>query len=161
MADRVKEALEAFIRRVTSRLDYCALYPARVAKQNSDGSLELVPDDERLPGLSRVPIRYGLPGARATLEADSRVAIGFENSDPSRPVVVFWEQGAVSRLELTASEIVLNGGSAKVARVGDDVAVDLSGTTLTGTIGGSPATFTVTGGSAAGEIASGADGVKA
>jgi hypothetical protein len=68
-----------------------------------------------------------------------------------------------ARVELTPSgNVVLNGGTARVAREGDAVSVDLSGMTLNGTVAGSPASFTVLAGTtAAGEITEGADGVLA
>lgn len=159
--DRAKDALRGFVLRVMAFVGYHPLFPARVAKQNADGTLELVPDAATLPGLSKVPIRYGIPGVRVTVAANARVLLGFEGGDPRKPFAALWESGSVTKLEIDGTEIVLNGGSAKVARVGDDVTIDLSGTTLTGTIAGSPATMTVTGGSASGTIASGADGVKA
>lgn len=67
-----------------------------------------------------------------------------------------------AQVKVTDVDVVLNGGTRRVARKDDPVSVDLSGMTLTGTIAGSPATFTVgPGSSAAGTITDGAPHVKA
>lgn len=163
--DRIRSALEAFIRQVTSRIDFLALYPARVVAQHPDGTLEVQPDDARLAGLARVPIRYGLPGVSATVEPGARVLLGFEGGDPSRPIATLWE--------LTGATLVFNGGTQKVAREGDSVDCGkLIGTTPSGPVvftyfppgtqlpdplpvpGATPVSLT-------GTITSGADRVKA
>jgi hypothetical protein len=66
------------------------------------------------------------------------------------------------QVEIDDIDIKLHGGILEVARRTDPVSVDLSGLTLTGTIAGSPATFTVgLGVSATGTITDGAPHVKA
>jgi hypothetical protein len=55
--DRLCAAIEGLIDHLLEpRVDYLASYPARVVLQNDDDSIEVAPDDARLPGLSRVPI---------------------------------------------------------------------------------------------------------
>src|SRR5690242_14832304 len=101
LSDRAKAGLSAFIRRVVGldilgpRVDYLALYAAKVVVQNGDGTLELQPDDTRLPGYSSVPIRYGIPGVTATVSANARCLITFAGADPQKPIVVGWEPGTV------------------------------------------------------------------
>ena len=51
------EAIEAVVGRTTARVDYHALYPARVLQQRADGTLDLVPDSTRVPSCQRVPYR--------------------------------------------------------------------------------------------------------
>lgn len=58
---------------------YRQTHGARVVSQNADGTLELVVDDARILGLSRVPFRVGVPGARVIIPANSRVRCAFEN----------------------------------------------------------------------------------
>jgi hypothetical protein len=69
-----------------------------VAAQNGDGSLELQPDDERLPPVSRVPLRLGLPGVAVKVAAGSRVLLGFEGGDARSPVALLWEPAGGSSL---------------------------------------------------------------
>jgi hypothetical protein len=107
--------IKAIIERIVGeRLDYLALYPARVVSQSIiDGSLDVQPDDTRLPPMQNVPIRYGVPGVRAEVSAGAQVLIGFEQGNPSRPVATLWD--------LTACRLFFNGGTHSVAREGDDV----------------------------------------
>lgn len=113
------KSLIALVRLAYPALDFLASYPARVVAQNADGTLELQPDDARLPGLSNVPVRYGVPGIRATVAAGARVLLGFAAGDPSKPQAELWEMASVTKLEITATQIVLNGGTQPIARAGD------------------------------------------
>lgn len=114
-SDRLTRALTAFVRQVLSPTDYHALYPARVVAQSGQ-LLDLQPDDERLPGVTGVPMRLGLPGVEVDVEPGSRVLLGFEGGDPSRPVATLWEADGVA-------EIRFGKGTKSVARVGDAVGI--------------------------------------
>ena len=107
--------VDAVIRRALRRVDYLALYPARVVSQSAAGLLDLVPDDTRVPSCGGVPIRGGIPGVTVTVPAGARVLLGYEAGDPSKPVATLWDAAEVTR-------ITVNGGTAKAARDGDDVA---------------------------------------
>lgn len=111
--DRLKKALVCFIERALQRVDYYALYTAKVVKQNTNGTLELQPEDARfqalLPGLTSVPIRYGIPGVKVEIPAGGRVAVGFEGGNPQFPVVVFWDNSLVTKLVMEADKIYLGG----------------------------------------------------
>ena len=113
-----REALEQFIRYVTRDTIYLGTYAAEVQGQHDDDSLELLPDDQRVrgTGLSRVPIRHGLPGVRVRVIVGARVLLAFEAGDPRRPYAALWEPSAIQ-------EILFDGGKAPVARVGDPVAI--------------------------------------
>ncbi|HEU4406753.1 MAG TPA: hypothetical protein VFS43_15915 [Polyangiaceae bacterium] len=155
--DRLKGALVRIIdARLRARgVDYLALYPARVAAQNDDGTLELVPDDSRFKGLSRVPIRPGLPAVTLEVERDSRVLFGFEGGDRSRPYASVWDASVVTSMTIRAEtkvvviapSVELGGeGGSPVARVGDTVACVLpSKMPVAGLIGVPPATQPFTG----------------
>lgn len=107
------DALEAVISRVMRRVDYHALYPARVVAQNADGSLDLVPDSERVPSCQRVPVRT-LRGLSVEVAAGARVLLGYEAGDPALPVALLWEPG-------DATVVRVNGGDSRVARDGEPV----------------------------------------
>lgn len=112
-------SLKAIVDRILGRrLDMLALYPCRVASQNSAGLLELTPDDDRIKGfgLQAVPIRHGLPGFTCRVPAGARVRVGFDAGDESRPFALLWDEGDVT-------SVTFDGGSAGVARVGDEVRV--------------------------------------
>lgn len=62
---------------------YRASYAATVKAQRDDGTLDLEADDPRLGKvLLGVPFRVGIPGAKVTIPAGSRVRVGFEGADP-------------------------------------------------------------------------------
>ena len=121
------DLIRAIVSRVLGdRLDYLALYPARVVVQNDDGTLDLQPDDARLPAMQRVPIRYGVPGVTATAAPGSNVLVGFEAGDPARPVAMLWEVSSTPKRSL--------------ARVGDTATTGF----LSGFVGSTPVTFLLT-----------------
>jgi hypothetical protein len=95
---------------------YRATYSATIVSQAPDGSLELVPDDDRLGDrdhpLRGVDLRCGIPGARITYQAPGgeRVRIAFESADPRAAY-------AVPAHDQAAAGATVRG----VARVGDPV----------------------------------------
>jgi len=120
LSDRFTASLEAFIRQVFGqRLDYLTGYQAKSVKQNADGTLELVPDDSRLPSFSKVPIRYGVPGIAATVAAGARVLLAFAGGDPAKPIATVWESASVTALTVTATTVNVNGGTVNVGTGAD------------------------------------------
>jgi hypothetical protein len=141
--ERLRDELATFIRRVTGRLDYQALYPGTVRAQDGSGRLDIELDaPTTMPPLSGVPIRHGLPGVTVRVAAGARVMVTWERGDPSRPVATLWEPGSVV-------DIVVNGGTRHAARDGDSVSVEIpTGAVLVSSPGGptpNPAPLTLTG----------------
>lgn len=94
---RVSEDIGAFIdAQVGNRIDYSRLYPCKVLKQGNDGSLELLPDAQKLRGngLTRVPIRHGIPGLHVTVPSGGKVLLFFEAGDPKLPAATLWPDGS-------------------------------------------------------------------
>lgn len=114
--DRIKGAVGSFVALVMRRVDYHALYPAKVVKQSGDGSLEVELDDGRFPSLTRVPIRTFLPEVEVKIEAGARVLVGFEGGSPAHPYASLWQSGAVLELKVA-------GGDKGAARVDDEVEI--------------------------------------
>jgi hypothetical protein len=98
--DRLKGALGAVVKGLLRPLDYLALYPAKVVSQAASGALDVQPEDTRLPPMSGVPLRLGLPGCKATVQPGARVLVGFEGGDPRRPVATVWDTAVVVKLQL-------------------------------------------------------------
>lgn len=111
LRDALADLVEAI---VGPRIDRLALYPATVVSQAGDGTIDVLPDDAKVRGLglSGLRLRYGLPGFVATVPALSRVLIGWEAGDPTRPYAMAWEAGAVT-------SVTFDGGTEDVARTGD------------------------------------------
>lgn len=101
--------LEAVIRWVMRDTIYLGTYTAEVASQAADGTLDLLPDDDRLKaeGLQGVPIRHGLPGVTVAVPAGERVLLGFDGGDPDKPFAALWHEGQVTAVNV--------GGTDKVA----------------------------------------------
>lgn len=106
MADALSSLL-AIVRKVIAPLDYHAHYEVTVVAQNGDGTLELKPDTDRIPGLSRVPIRYGCPGMTVKVVRGARCTVGFSNGDPGRPYAAHFEPGSLEELTLTATKKIV------------------------------------------------------
>lgn len=130
---RVAEDLNALVdQRVESPIDYSRLYPCKVMAQAGDGSLELLPDAEKLRGngLTRVPIRHGLPGIRVTVPAGGKVLLFFEAGDPKLPAASLWPDGSsVSEISLTTGTLIVHGDiecTGEITAMSDTLPVKLS-----------------------------------
>lgn len=100
-----------------------------VAQQGERLNLQAIRVSTGMPDLQHVMVRPGVPGAKATHTLGARVVVGFIDRDPTRPVVVAFEdaEGAgflPTALAINAStSIALAGGGAALGRVGDSVSV--------------------------------------
>jgi hypothetical protein len=151
------KALQRFIRFVMRDTLYHGKYSAEVQSQSDDDSLDLLPDDNRVRGngLSRVPIRHGLPGVRVRVRVGSRVQLGFENGDPTQPYAALWEPGAIET-------IIFDNGTQPIARMGDTVTCFWPSGTFDGLLNGNEFHGTVMfGNTSPGIIDGGKDNVKA
>jgi hypothetical protein len=110
----IRESIERF---VDHKIDATKFYAATVVAQNADGTLEIKPDDiDKIAPLSKVPIRYGLPGVTAEVLRGARVRVSFDNGDREKPIASLWEPDSSTLVSLS-----FDGGSASVARVGDAI----------------------------------------
>lgn len=110
---RVAEDIGALIGQyVDTKIDYSRMYPARVLRQTSDGTLEILPDDEKLrgTGLTHVPIRHGIPGLRVTVPPGGKVLLFFENGDPKAPAAALWpDTSSVQEIRIVAPKLIVQG----------------------------------------------------
>lgn len=117
-ADHPAAALTRFLAGQRRGVDYSRDWPCKVVTQNTDGTVQLLPDDDvmKARGLDHVPIRYGIPGFVAKIKNGARCHLAFAGGDPSRPFAHNWEpdKDAVESVEFQTS-----GRSAGVARIGD------------------------------------------
>lgn len=157
MSRTLGDSLAVVARRESARFDYCALYPAEVQAQRSDGTLDLKVAGDSLVAPPSVPIRVGVPGLTVKVVPGARVLLGFEGGDPSQPYAALWSADSLQELTITASvkvtieapdvsvsattasvdaqSVTIAGGVMGAARVGD-VAVcgPFAGTITTGSI---------------------------
>jgi hypothetical protein len=151
VSDRAKAAFEALVRGVFPDVDFLARYPARVVSQNADGTLELIPDDVRIPGMSKVPIRYGVPGIKATVAPGARVLLGFAGGNRDAPEAELWESASVLKLELTATAVEVTATtvevSAQTVQIDAAASVQLAGGVLpVARVGDTAGPFNILGG---------------
>jgi len=157
-----RAALERIIRAVVGHDPlYLRNFECTVERDHGDQTLDLLPDDERVrgTGLSRVPIRHGLPGVSVRVVTGSRVLLGFADGDPRKPYASLWHRGSIE-------ELAFDGGAASVARVGDVVVCSWPATvpftgTLVGPVSGAITGTLTIGTQSSGTIQSGAARVKA
>lgn len=132
-------ALARFIRWIMRDTKYHVRYPCTVEGQNGN-ELELLPDDEliRGDGLSRVPMRHGLPGVTVRVKVGARCLLGFEAGDPRRPYAALWEPHSIEQIRF-------GDGDAPIAREGDAVTCFWPPVVpITGTVGGQALVGTIT-----------------
>ena len=110
--ERARETFAKLVARALPRLDYLARYEARVVAQSpADDTLELSPVDERIPGLSGVPLRVPAPGMRVLLSPGARVLLGWDGADPSKPFAESFVSGTTLLLDLVGNEMNLGDES--------------------------------------------------
>lgn len=117
----LRSAFSKMMGRIKRDVDYSRVYRCRVSTQNADGSLQLVPDDDKMKGrgLDKVPIWLGLPGFVVNVSAGAQCLLAFMNGRPDQPFVCGWMTD--DNASLISVEFMKNGLSAPLARVGDPV----------------------------------------
>ncbi len=97
LVDRSRGATEALVAKVGAGGMYRALWPA-VVKTSGSSTVDVQPENSRIPGLSDVPVRQGLPGVRVEVESGQRVRLGWDDGDPRRPFVALWDASGTLKL---------------------------------------------------------------
>jgi hypothetical protein len=111
--DRPKGSLAA-LSGVCPTIDYQRLFRGKVLKQHPNlRRVDVQPDDPRLPPMSNIPLRVGVPGLDVTLTPGHRLAIGWEDGQPDRPMTALWEpgtQGTTPVKETFHADVIELGG---------------------------------------------------
>lgn len=116
MLDRLKARFAAIVRGSVPRLEYYKPYTARVVKQQSDGSLDIEPEDQKVPPMAFVPLRHGIPGVSVTLQPGSSVVLWFSEGDPARSFCGLWAGSEATVVAITIKGVTVN--------IGDSVGAD-------------------------------------
>lgn len=133
--DRLLESVRAIIRQELPYLKMLGTWEYRVSGVNGDDTINASPTDESagLPPINNMALRAGPDGSKSTPTIGNTCDVRFINGDPTRPAVV--GNGALVRtvtvdatdtVSIGASvsnAVVLAGGSAPIARMGDAVTV--------------------------------------
>lgn len=111
----VRDSIARLVRHVMRDVVFLRRYPSTVTTQHDDGTVDVEPDDAvvRGQGLQRVPIRTGVAGASARVDAGARCVLAFDDGDPAKPCIVEWQYAKGDAV------VSLDGGGSSVARRGD------------------------------------------
>lgn len=123
---RIRHALERLIRWVTRDTLFLGLYSAQVVRQAADGTLDLMPADDRLrsQGLQAIPIRHGLPGVTVEVPPGETVLLGFDSGDPSKPYAALWHEGQATKITFGAMRVEAAGDQALALAIETKAALD-------------------------------------
>lgn len=136
----MKQAFADLVGSFFPQIDYLAFYPGTLKAMSTDKTkVDVDPDNKKiLPGVGSIRLKLGMPGATVDVEPTpgSRVLIGFEEGDPSKPYALLWEQGEhVNHTTFTADKITLNASGAQPsARKGDKLSSSAALATWAGVI---------------------------
>lgn len=115
----IQSILGELVRRETRKADYHGIYLATANAQNADLTLELTPADTKVPSMSNVPIKPGVPGCTVPkLTPGASVVLGHENGDPSKPRVIGFDTSTALEIALNATARVQVGESASEVLLG-------------------------------------------
>ncbi len=90
----IRESIAAIVRQEMASIDYFTLYDAKIVSQSADlTTVDIQPGDPRLPGMSKVPLRMGLPGASAQVTPGGFIRLGWDRGNPSMPYAALWQGG--------------------------------------------------------------------
>jgi hypothetical protein len=105
-----RAAIAAIVRQETAGIDYLAFYDAVVKSQSADGTMvDITPNDTRLAGMSRVPLRHGLPGCAVQITPGATIRIGWDGGDPRKPFVALWNGGeSITALTIGSAPTIAN-----------------------------------------------------
>lgn len=109
---RIRQALERLVRWVTRDALYLGTYSAQVVRQAADGTLDLMPHDERIRsnGFQAVPIRHGLPGvSEVQVVPGETVLLGFDNGSPDKPYAAVFYSGSALKLAFQVLSFEVGG----------------------------------------------------
>lgn len=109
-----RASIAKIVRQEMAGIDYFALYDAKVVSQSADGAtVDVQPGDERLPGMSKIPLRLGLPGTVAKFAPGQYVRLGWDRGNPQMPYACLFQGGeTVTELDMDAAIVRLGDSGA-------------------------------------------------
>ena len=124
------EALRSIVRSLLGEYRWKGVYEYRIVAQDGRRlTLQPARTTTGLPNLRRVRVRMGVPGVDADHRTGSLVLVSFVDGDPSRPVVVSFDDPESPgflppTLRLQAgTKLVLQDGAGRVLREGDTLSL--------------------------------------
>lgn len=107
-----RASVNAIINQETAGIDYFTFYDATVITQSADMlSVDVRPGDQRLSGITRVPLRHGLPGVTVQVTPGATIRIGWDRGNPSMPYAALWQGGETAISIVVSSASIMLGGN--------------------------------------------------
>lgn len=129
-------AIQALARQLTAKLDYFALYDAKVNAQSADGTtVDITPSDPRIPQLQRVPLVLGTPATVIKFAPGNFVRLGWNDGNPEKPYACLFQGGE------TLTSYSVGSSPDNVITKTDFTALITALTNATAPSGGGPLTF--------------------
>jgi hypothetical protein len=106
--DPLRSAVDTLVRQATKHVDFYAVRAGKVVSQNTDGTLELKLDDPDMPGMSKIPIAYGIPGVTAKVKAGARVHVEFADGSPTKPRAVVIDSSGLTEVTVKSTKVIVD-----------------------------------------------------
>jgi hypothetical protein len=112
MLDRLTDPLEHIVKGMVPNVDYFAWYRARVVRESLSATtgkmtVDVLPDDARIPPMSGVHLKLGLPATQVQITPGAYVQVGWENGDPAKPQASMWDGGEADALKMVFTAVQL------------------------------------------------------
>lgn len=112
------DLFKSIIKMLEPRLETYALHPATVQRDNGDGTLDVKPDNPKMPAMVKIPAFTGLAGVQVSVETGTRVLIAFLGANPNAPVALEYNAALLGQIKL-------GHATRGAAREGDTVQVTI------------------------------------
>lgn len=113
--DAFRSALDGLVRQATKHIDFFAVRSGKVVAQNANGTLEIKLDDADMPGMSKIPIAYGVPGISAKVKPGAKVHVQWADGSPTKPRAVVIDPADIIELQANTGMVKVSGASDFVA----------------------------------------------
>lgn len=132
--DKMRQAIVSIVEDTMRGVDWLARYVGKVVVTKSDGTVDVMMEDQRFgPSGLNAKVRF-LPGCEVTLAPGAGVLIGFEGGDSAHPFAEPNGTGGILKIVLKAQSIEIEATTLKLKGTGtaslDGPSVAVGGTAL-------------------------------
>jgi hypothetical protein len=101
----INDATQRIAKQAFPLVDYLGFYDAKVVSQSADGAtVDIQPNDSRLAGMQRIPLRLGLPGCTVKFSPGAIVRLGWDRGNPELPYACLFNGGeSITEIDIGSS----------------------------------------------------------
>lgn len=127
---RIDRDLLALGRGSMRPFDFFALYAGVLKSMDVKGqTFDITPDDDRLPAMSKLKIRNGIPGLKVDVPAGAKMLVGWSGGDPRQPYCATWDGAETpNTLTLNVTHLIIKSGNVELG--GDNLVAADAGVVL-------------------------------